>query len=313
MKTANMMDQPGMWYTSPAADTPDTIHSAKDAVSVVLAYLHALQWNHQASHWQSEGDASYGDHLLFQRLYDAVTEEIDGLAEKMVGLYGNTAVDAKTQAVLMPRVLSRWAHESDPFKRALLAEDMFQVALKATVELPLGLDNMLRTLADTHETHLYLLQQRRGGVKLTVRASQKALTVRVAFSQAARGKMAGWWVGANADPLKVSGKPRDGWIRIDAGGDIQELTTALNKYMVAVVPSPQQVDKVTGAVKAFSFHWSNAQNKWDVISAKGFPWGIDGAEFIVFVGKNALSPLGKPWGLAEMSYVAKSLHRHPGA
>jgi len=106
--------------------------------------------------------------------------------------------------------------------------------------------------------------------------------------------------------------PRKGYAFLAEGGDIDELSRALNAGMIRHMPSPGNVPKVKGAVKAFSFHWSNAQAEWDVISIRDFPWGIDGAEFVLFVGRKAVSPTGRPWSLTEMRYVAKKLVNHPG-
>ncbi len=117
---------------------------------------------------------------------------------------------------------------------------------------------------------------------------------------------------AAAEPLVSQADNRKGWFVIEAGGDIASVTQALNAQMVRRVPPPQQVVKVRGTHKAFSFHWSNAQAQWDVIMVREFPWGIDGAEFFVFTTKAAKSPLGKTWSLAEMRYVAKGLNKHPG-
>lgn len=106
--------------------------------------------------------------------------------------------------------------------------------------------------------------------------------------------------------------PRKGFAFLTEGGDIAELTRALNAGMVRRPPPPMKVAKARGAAKAFSFHWSNAQAEWDVISAREFPWPLDGAEFILFVGRKAVSPTGKLWSLTEMRYVAKKLANHPG-
>ena len=119
---------------------------------------------------------------------------------------------------------------------------------------------------------------------------------------------------ASATPLEMEVNTRKGYALIRGGGNIREITEALNKTMVRNVPPPQNVSKIPGARKAFSFHWSNAQNKWDVISvAKSLPWGLDGAEFVVFVGKDAFSPVDKLWTLSEMRYVAHGLMAHPGS
>ena len=47
-----------------------------------------LQTIYKNFHWLTHGTAYYADHLLFERLYNSITEEIDYLVEKMVSLYG---------------------------------------------------------------------------------------------------------------------------------------------------------------------------------------------------------------------------------
>jgi len=104
-----------------------------------------------------------------------------------------------------------------------------------------------------------------------------------------------------------------GYAMLHGTGNTQDVTAALKQSVMRRIPEPGNVPKVRGAVKAFSFHWSNVQNAWDVIIIRDFPWGIDGAEFILFVGPDALSPLGEVWTLTEMKYVAKGLPRHHSA
>lgn len=119
---------------------------------------------------------------------------------------------------------------------------------------------------------------------------------------------------ALAADLQIQVEPNKGYALILEGGMIADLVRELNTQMVRRMPRPQQVQRLRGATKAFSFHWSNAQAAWDVMTLKGsdLPWGLDGAEFIVFVGPKALSPVGKLWTLTEMQYVAKQLNPHPG-
>jgi len=112
--------------------------------------------------------------------------------------------------------------------------------------------------------------------------------------------------------MELLQNPRQGFAFLTEGGDIDEIARALNTKLLLHLPPSGKVAKARGAAKAFSFHWSNAQKAWDVISVRSFPWGIDGAEFILFVGRNAVSPTGKLWALPEMRYVAKKLRNHPG-
>ena len=55
-------------------------------LSVVLVHLKFLYEVHQNHHWVCMGDPFYGDHLLFQKLYSCVVDEIDSVAEKTIGL-----------------------------------------------------------------------------------------------------------------------------------------------------------------------------------------------------------------------------------
>ena len=94
-------------------------------------------------------------------------------------------------------------------------------------------------------------------------------------------------------------------------GDPREMARVLGGHFRGLL-RPMTVQKPKGT-RGFSFHWSNAQAKWDVITANDPTWGLDGAEFLVYFRPDALSPLGKPWSLKEMQYVASNLPVHPGA
>jgi hypothetical protein len=137
----------------------------------LLGMFQAIYFLHWTTHWQTKGNPYYGDHLLFERLYGALPAEIDTLAEKLVQLHGSEAVSHELIHPVMGAWLSRWIPEVDPVGRALGAERDFQKAirstyedLKASGEISLGLDDFLMSTANAHETHLYLLQQRMGGI-----------------------------------------------------------------------------------------------------------------------------------------------------
>lgn len=95
-----------------------------------------------------------------------------------------------------------------------------------------------------------------------------------------------------------------------ADADIRSFAKEIARHLRALV-TPTTVTKPRGT-RGFSFHWSNAQASWDVVSWNDASWHTDGAEFLVYFTKDALSPLGKPWSLKEMQYVAKMLPEHPG-
>jgi DNA-binding ferritin-like protein len=136
------------------------------ALSRLVALLRAVQIIHHTAHWQTAGATFYGDHLLFERLYTGITEEFDGLAEKAVAYCGVGSVDAPGQAAQILEVIAT-VTGTDLVRKSLTAEQAVQdeieecrAVLEAAGELPLGLDNYLQGLADSHETAIYLLGQR---------------------------------------------------------------------------------------------------------------------------------------------------------
>lgn len=142
-------------------------------LSVLLVHMRFLVMVHQTHHWQAKGDAFYGDHLLFERLYNAVTTEIDAIAEKSIGLGGNDNVNLPLQVQQLGQLAKEYGMAStvpqttELAKRSLAAEVCFLRcvshmvnSLKESGLLTRGLDNMLAGIEDTHEGHVYLLKQR---------------------------------------------------------------------------------------------------------------------------------------------------------
>lgn len=143
----------------------------------LLSLLRAQYWMYQNAHWEVKGDASYGSHLLFQRIYkgdddnegeddDGIQGEVDALAEKMVGLIGIEAVDSCSLIAMVQGWLHRWSRVDCLHKRSLMSEQDAQAVmrktydvLKADDKLTLGMDDFLMSLASEHETNMYLIQQ----------------------------------------------------------------------------------------------------------------------------------------------------------
>lgn len=131
----------------------------------LLAILRAAGVSHQFAHWTTKGCNFYGDHLLFERIYAPIADQVDGLAEKAVQKYGPKVVDPCAQLEQMHHFIEMWDKERDLIGRALLVEHGIQHCItvarqKLGKEMGLGLDNFLAQLADDHETPLYLLGQR---------------------------------------------------------------------------------------------------------------------------------------------------------
>lgn len=142
------------------------------ALSVCLVWLRHLAMVHQTHHWISRGSTSYGDHLLFSRLYDAIAEEIDTVAEKCVGVSSEAAVHVSLQASQLDRMIREYSsltvsHQDDMVRKSLELEFNFLKVLQTVSQmlseegkLTYGVDNMLAGIADSHEKNVYLLKQR---------------------------------------------------------------------------------------------------------------------------------------------------------
>ena len=140
----------------------------------LLACLRQQYMLYQNAHWQSNGEAFYSNHQLFQRIYQGEEEDetggvqadVDALAERMVGLFGTPCVDMQTLMPKMVMFCQRWCKIPCHHRRALASEADFQRAvqlalktLEAEGRLTVGLENLLQDMADRHEVNMYLIQQ----------------------------------------------------------------------------------------------------------------------------------------------------------
>ena len=93
-------------------------------------------------------------------------DEIDKLAEKCVAYFGVSSVNEHDQAKKMSAILNWVGDSEDPLKKAIDLEERFQGYILATHEMiagarmmTIGFDNLVQSIADTHEHHLYWLRQ----------------------------------------------------------------------------------------------------------------------------------------------------------
>jgi DNA-binding ferritin-like protein len=135
--------------------------------SLYLATLKAIYLIHQHGHWTTNGGNFYGNHLLFQRLYEAAQESADLAAEKFLGVFGEEVIDLKFQNDLLGKLLSKFTIvSSDPTQRSIAAEKQFLKlsqdaydAFKDDDVMTLGMDDMIMSIASKSEEAVYLLQQ----------------------------------------------------------------------------------------------------------------------------------------------------------
>lgn len=138
----------------------------KKALTDILTVLRLQYLSYQNSHWTTKGTNFYGNHLLFQRLYESVESEIDTFGERIVGHVGPEALALCAQLNDMHQLCEEWCKESDYAKRGLASEMLLQKvlkekyeALKESGELTLGLDDLIMATASNHESNIYLLKQ----------------------------------------------------------------------------------------------------------------------------------------------------------
>jgi len=131
-------------------------------LSLYTAFARALYSLHQQNHWAAK---SYGNHLLFQRLYEESQEIADSAAERTVGLCGELMFEGSEDSIVK-RFIPQNKDNASLLKSSLAAEKAFQTLAKKVYEylkskkmLTLGLDDLIMSQASEGESHIYLLQQ----------------------------------------------------------------------------------------------------------------------------------------------------------
>ena len=145
-----------------------------EILSAYIGFLRAYHlWMHGA-HNVAKGPSFAGDHVeLYGKIYNEVQDAIDLVIEKGIGVYQDEGIACPmkiAEDVLV--VFSDWESPSNlPAERiaALALEytrSLVQIGegTSKTLEdmevLTYGMDNLLAGLVDTHESYVYLLQQR---------------------------------------------------------------------------------------------------------------------------------------------------------
>jgi DNA-binding ferritin-like protein len=144
-------------------------------LSVILSVARAITMLHQTNHWSAKNDSYYGDHLLFDRLYNETLADIDTVAERVVGLacveHVNITIQAKQVCKLICEVFSNTnvgiPHTQELMQRSYNAEmkykkwvDICKNKLQARGCLTYGTDDLLAAIANKIEGRIYLLKQR---------------------------------------------------------------------------------------------------------------------------------------------------------
>ena len=136
--------------------------SPVDLMSLYVTFLRALYLLHQQNHFKTPG---YAEHLLFQRIYEGVSEAVDEAAEKTMGVFGDLTKMDKV-SLLAAQFESTDSSALACLKSSLAAEiamgkftEKVYNTLKETGAITLGLDDMLMSQHSGGEVRVYLLQQ----------------------------------------------------------------------------------------------------------------------------------------------------------
>jgi DNA-binding ferritin-like protein len=135
--------------------------------ALYIATLKAISLIYAHNHWTTRGIAFYGNHLLFERLYDSSLDDLDLAAEKFIGLFGDEVINYDLQTELLNKVLLKYSNlEGSPLEMSLsiekdflkLSEDAYKF-IEEEGKLSKGLDDALCAIASNRETSCYLIQQ----------------------------------------------------------------------------------------------------------------------------------------------------------
>lgn len=133
----------------------------------LLADIRAAYHLYHTLHLQSRGPNFYGDHLLFQRLYEAKFEQIDSLSEIIAGHYGSDKLDPVKTFLAAAEKVKAAPSLASPVQIAEMVIECCENVNEMILETgecpyPAGLSNFVSDLSTKNIGDLYLLKQRFG-------------------------------------------------------------------------------------------------------------------------------------------------------
>jgi len=141
------------------------MEKCNQVAAMYIATLRAISIIHQQNHWMTKGESFYSKHLLFERIYDSATEDLDLAAEKFIGVFNDSCVNFKAQTLLLNKILEKYSGLSQ-IKQSLAIEKDFikfnkeaRECFESEDKLSLGLDDMIAAISSSREEAVYLLQQ----------------------------------------------------------------------------------------------------------------------------------------------------------
>ena len=157
---------------SPPGCTPYAANPVDDGpVMAVLMLMETLRMGYDVyreAHWRVQGDAAYGQHLLFERLYTEIDTQVDLFAELATGTFGPEIFSLDSE---LREVRAEYVSELSnlpPLEAGLNVVSQVEEALENAHDqldrsgwITPGWDNALGGLSQMMMQHKYLLDQSR--------------------------------------------------------------------------------------------------------------------------------------------------------
>lgn len=129
-----------------------------------VSFLRSISLVHQNHHWLTKGKNFYGNHLMFERIYNAAIEDVDAIAEKFVGVFNSDTLNLNKQSHFIQKILVKYAN-MEPLEGSLKIEEdfiefskHFYDVLEKENALTLGLEDIIPAISSNRETAVYLLK-----------------------------------------------------------------------------------------------------------------------------------------------------------
>lgn len=127
----------------------------------ILYRLQALYQFYKSAHWLSKGATFYQDHLLFEKLYSGIDEEMDALVELTISTDSGEGFEPKTILLEAAKLMPQFGDTQTNLKNAAnLEEDLLTIIQEIDSKtISAGLYNHLAAIAQSHTSKGYLLER----------------------------------------------------------------------------------------------------------------------------------------------------------
>ncbi len=139
---------------------------------ILLGYVSFLRFGvlfYQNAHWQNKGKSFYSNHLLFEKLYQELSQDLDDAAEKAIGLTDSSVLDLNVQLNMINKACEKictfpidyyigFVEEGLKFEK-LFGEYSSKMKERMGNEFSLGLEDMVMSHLSNSEKRVYLLKQ----------------------------------------------------------------------------------------------------------------------------------------------------------